>query len=70
MSVIKERIRKIGSFSLLGPPDLLHITRVKTKSQFLSKSKKEVKTSYMFFTGLNIQNVAFLNSYVNKMMNY
>ena len=27
-------------------------------------------TSYMFFTGLNIQNVAFLNSYVNKMINY
>lgn len=24
----------------------------------------------MFFTGLNIQNVAFLNSYVNKMINY
>lgn len=40
MAVIKERVRKIGSFSILGPPDLLHLTRVKTKTQFLSKPKR------------------------------
>lgn len=69
MTVIKERIRKIGSFSMLGPPDLLHITRCKTKSQFLSKPKKELKRSYVFFTGLNVQNIAYLNSYVTRLLN-
>jgi hypothetical protein len=69
MAVIKERIRKIGSFSLLGPPDLLHITRCRTKTQFLSKPKKELKSSYVFLAGLNMQNIAYLNSYVTRLLN-
>lgn len=69
MAVIKERIRKIGSFSLLGPPDLLHLTRCRTKTQFLSKPKKELKSSYVFLAGLNVQNIAYLSGYVTRLIN-